>query len=247
MNESQEIKRVTAMRAGGKRLRVVKQALQEFTQDGTTYEQIEDHAQYLIAQQGGTPNFALVPGYHWATCVMVNDALCHGIPQGGVIADGDIVTIDVGLLFDGYHLDTSISFGVGKISAEKQHFLDIGRQALKKAIARATVGNSVYQVSKAMQKTVEKKGFGAVFQLTGHGIGIELHQDPSIPCVAQKQDKKNIFQENQTVAIEIMYSMGNPLLIEDDDGWTYRTADGSLSGMFEETVLITQDGPQILT
>ncbi len=239
--------RIKSMREGGLRLRRVKNALMKFTQTGMTYADIEAEAQRLIKAEGCVPSFSTVAGYDWATCVMVNDALCHGIPDQKKISEGDIVTIDVGLMHNGYHLDTSISFGVGKITPQQEEFLGIGKRSLEKAIARAQVGASVYDVSRAMQKHVERHGFGAVYQLTGHGIGKELHDDPAIPCQAQRSDKRIKLFEGQTVAIEIMYTAGDPYLILDKDGWTYRTQDGSLSGMFEETVLITADGPEVLT
>lgn len=240
--------KIAAMREGGKRLRTVKHQLAAFTQVGQSFAEIEAEAQRLIAAADATPNFALVPGYHWATCVMVNDEVCHGIPTADkFVADGDIVTIDVGLLYQNYHLDTSITFAVGTVSSEIQQFLHVGEQALKKAINKTRAGNSVYDVSAAMQRVVERAGYGAVYQLTGHGIGSELHMDPSIPCVAQRSDKKIILAVGDTLAVEIMYTAGDSDLKVDADGWTYRTKDHSLSGMFEETVLITEQGPEVLT
>jgi len=239
--------KISSMRAGGKRMRVVKKALQDFVTVGTTFEAIEAKAQELIKAQGGIPNFALVPGYHWATCVMKNDELCHGIPKNKVVDDGDVITIDVGMLYEGWHLDTSITFAVGTVSSEISHFLEVGKQSLKKAIAKARVGSSVYDVSSAMQRVVERAGYSAAYQLTGHGIGEELHMEPSIPCEADRADKKIKLYEGQTVAIEIMYAMGDATVVLDKDKWTYRTQDGSLSGMFEETVLVTAAGPEILT
>lgn len=235
------------MREGGRRLREIKQQLVDFTQVGTTFEAIEAKAQELIKAGGDQANFAMVEGYHWATCIMKNDELCHGIPKGKVVNEGDVITIDVGLLHDSYHLDTSVTFAVGKVSGEVQKFLEIGRQSLKKAINKAQVGSSVYDISSAMERVVERAGYGAVYQLTGHGVGETLHGEPSIPCVAQRADKKVKLHQSQTLAIEIMYTMGDPHLTLDKDGWTYRTADGSLSGMFEETVLVTAQGPEILT
>lgn len=239
--------KITAMREGGRRLRAIKKHLVEFTQVGTSFEAIEAKAQELIQAGGDQANFAMVPGYHWATCIMKNDELCHGIPKGKKVNNGDVITIDVGLLHDGYHLDTSITFAVGEVKSEVQHFLEVGRQSLKKAINKARVGSSVYDISSAMERVVERAGYGAVYQLTGHGVGEELHGEPSIPCVAQRADKKIKLYEGQTIAVEIMYAAGDPYLKLDKDGWTYRTADGSLSGMFEETVLVSAHGPEILT
>lgn len=239
--------RIDSMRKGGKKLSQIKHGLMEFTQIGTTFEQIEAEAQRLIKSLDAVPSFSTVPGYDWATCVMKNDELCHGIPKKKVVQDGDLISIDVGLIENGFHLDTSISFLVGNADEDKKEFLAVGKKSLNKAIAKARTGNSVYDISKAMEKVIQHHGWGVVYQLTGHGVGKELHMDPSIPCVADKGDKKKKLVEGQTIAIEIMYTKGDPYLILDKDGWTYRPEDGSLSGMFEETVLVTSKGPEVLT
>lgn len=239
--------KLKAMRVGGKLLGQIKHQLASFTQVGTTFEQIEAEAQRLIKAGGAKPSFSTVPGYDWATCIMKNDALCHGIPGQQTVADGDIVTIDVGLLYEGFHLDTTITLVVGQSSPQKEEFLAVGRKSLAKAISKVKAGATVFDVSRAMQKIVEAAGYSCVYQLTGHGVGGQLHEEPSIPCVASRSDKKIKFYEGQTVAVEIMYAMGEPHLVLDKDGWTYRTADGSLSGMFEETVAVTKKGAEILT
>jgi methionyl aminopeptidase len=241
-------KKITAMREGGKRLGEVKHKLVAFTKLGMSFAEIEAEAQRLIKAAGAVPNFALVPRYHWATCIMKNDEVCHGIPTAEKkVNDGDLITIDVGLLYDGYNLDTTASFLVGKKNPKLVEFLEVGQKALDRSIEQAVMGNSIYDISFAMQKTAERKGYGLVYQLTGHGIGKQLHEDPMVPCIAQRRDKKEILFEGQTIAIEIMYTMGSPALILDKDGWTFRTQDKSIAGMIEETVLITKDGPEILT
>lgn len=242
-----DTKKIEAMRAGGKALGKVKTALKDFTKVGTSFEEIEAEAQRLIRAAGYTPSFSTVPGYDWATCVMKNDELCHGIPKHKYVDDGDVITIDVGLISHGYHLDTTITFAVGAVREEVTLFLERGREIVDAAIAKAKPGNSVYDISYAMEKGLKKYNYGAVTQLTGHGIGKELHMDPAIPCVAYRADKKKKLSVGQTVAIEVMYAEGSAYVVEDSDGWTYKTDDGSLSGMFEETVLITKNGPEVLT
>lgn len=239
--------KISLMREGGHILAKIRDHLAEFTQVGMTFAQIEAEAQLQLKKYGVLPSFSTVPGYKWATCIMKNDALCHGIPNETIIEDGDVVTIDVGLLNHGYHLDTTTTFIVGKATKEKQQFLEIGRRSLNKAINKVQAGQSVYTVSLAMQKVLQEHGFGSVYQLTGHGVGERLHMDPHIPCVALKSDKRVILEEGQTIAVEVMYTAGEPDLKIDRDGWTYRTADGSLSGMFEETVLVTKTGHEVLT
>lgn len=242
-----DTKKIQAMTVGGKHLGQIKKKLAEYTHVGTSFEEIEAEAQRLIRAAGANPSFSTVKGYHWGTCIMKNDAMLHGIPQGQVVNEGDVITIDVGLIYQGFHLDTSITFPVGKVSPAVGQFLAVGQKSLDKAIAQARLGNSVYDISYAMQKVVEGAGYSCAYQLTGHGVGRNLHEDPAIPCVAQRSDKRVKLEAGQTLAIEIMYAMGDATLITDPDGWTYRTEDGSLSGMFEETVLVTTDGPKILT
>lgn len=240
--------KISAMREGGHKLAHVRDSLVTFTKVGMSFAQIEAEAQRLIKAAGARANFALVPGYHWATCIMKNDELCHGIPSPEkIVNNGDIITIDVGLLYQGYNLDTTTSFIVGTQDPKKVEFLAIGKKALDKAIQKAVAGNSVYDISFAMQKMCETHGYSMVYQLTGHGVGKQLHEDPSIPCLAQRADKRKMLTEGQTIAIEPMYAMGKADLVLDKDGWTYRTIDHSLTGMFEETVLVTKDGPEILT
>lgn len=240
--------RIEAMRQGGQLLGEVKQELKDFTRVGSTFAEIESQAQSLIKAKGAVPSFSTVPEYDWATCIMKNDELCHGIPTSEKkVADGDIITIDVGLIFNGYHLDTTTTFVVGNSTPEKDRFLTVGQKSLHKAINKARIGNTVYDISAAMERVVVNEGFSCVYQLCGHGIGKELHMDPEVPCIAQRRNKKDKLYEGQTLAIEIMYAVGDAYLKVDADKWTYRTADGSLSGMFEETVLITKNGPEVLT
>jgi methionyl aminopeptidase len=235
------------MRVGGRHLGQVKAGLVSVVAPGVTFEQIEAEAQRLIRSFGATPSFSTVPGYSWATCLMKNDEVCHGIPRGKVVEAGDVIKIDVGLIWEGYHLDTTTTVGVAPIAKETQHFLEVGRQALKKAIEKTRIGNTVFDISRAMERVVSEAGYGSVYQLTGHGVGKELHMEPSIPCIGIKSDKKIKIAKDMTLAVEVMYTSGEPHLEVAADGWTYATADGSLGGMFEETVLVTESGPEVLT
>lgn len=239
--------RIASMVEGGVKLGKVRQQLLHDVHVGLTFNQLEAKAQEYIALEGAVPSFSTVPGYHWATCLMANEALCHGIPSTYVIKTGDVITIDVGLIWQGYHVDSTVTTAVGAVSQKTIDFLTVGRVALKKAISKATAGNSVYDVSNAMEQTAAKGGAGLVEQLTGHGIGHKLHLPPNIPCRAYRADKRVRFTLGQTVAIEIMYTQGDPSLLVAEDGWTYKTKDGSLSAMYEETVLITPKGPLVLT
>ncbi|MDQ5951603.1 MAG: methionyl aminopeptidase [Patescibacteria group bacterium] len=240
--------KIAAMREGGAVLAQIRNQLAAETKIGSTFAEIEANAQRLIKKADMKPSFSTVPGYSWATCIMKNSEMCHGIPtRHKRVDDGDIITIDVGLINKGFHLDTTITFPVGQITPQVQDFLNVGKKALKKAISRVKDGASVYDISYAMQHTVEKAGFDAVTQLTGHGVGEQLHMQPSIPCVALRNDKKVILKAGMTIAVEIMYSTGSAQLTVDRDGWTYKTIDGSLAAMYEDTVLVTETGFEVLT
>lgn len=240
--------KITAMRQGGAVLAEIRNNLEAFTSVGLSFAAIEAEAQRLILKAGMKPSFSTVKGYHWATCIMKNEEMCHGIPTKEKTANnGDIITIDVGLINNGYHLDTTTTFSVGTVDDKTKNFLAVGKKALAKSISKVKEGVSVFEVSKAMQQTVEKVGFDAVTQLTGHGVGEELHMVPSIPCVAYRHDKRVILKAGQTLAVEIMYAAGSAQLTLDKDGWTYKTIDNSLSAMFEDTILVTESGYEVLT
>lgn len=239
--------KIQAMREGGKALGGIKLQLREISKPGVSFEKIEATAQELIAKAGMKPSFSTVPGYHWATCIMKNEELCHGIPRHKTVEAGDLITIDVGLINHGFHLDTTVSFAVEPASNLVKEFLSRGEQILEKAIASARPSGSVYEVSYAMEKGLNKYGYGAVYQLTGHGIGEQLHMEPEVPVVARRSDKRRKIKTGDTLAIEIMYTLGDPQVKEADDGWTFVTVDKKLSAMFEETVLITQTGREVLT
>lgn len=239
--------KIASMREGGIALGKIKNQLKLFTEPGVKFEEIEALAQQLIADAGMKPSFSTVPGYDWATCLMKNDELCHGIPEGKTVEAGDLITIDVGLINKGFHLDTTVSFAVEPADPQVHKFLEIGQKLLNKAIAVVRPSGSIYDISYQMDKGLKKHGYGAVYQLTGHGIGEELHMQPEVPVVARRSDKRRKLSVGDTLAVEIMYTQGDPRVIEADDGWTFVTADGKLSAMFEETVLVTAKGAEVLT
>lgn len=240
---------ITIMAEGGHKLAQVRQKLVAAVKPGITTAQLDQLADKLIKAFGGQPSFKMVPGYRWATCINVNDIVVHGLPNRYRLKTGDIVGIDVGMYYQGFHTDTSISVGVGHISSSAQKFLDIGRLALKKAVSRARPGKRVQDISTAMQQTVESAGYSVVRALTGHGIGQHLHEEPAIPCfVMGSIAHAPKLVPGMTLAIEVMYNQGSSEVVyQNDDGWTIATADGKISGLFEETVAVTSGEPQVLT
>jgi len=239
--------KLTAMTEGGKRLGHIKFLIAPKIQSGITPREIDKLIDDLIVAGGDKPSFKMEPGYHHATCINVNSGMVHGIPNDKPFKPGDVVKVDLGLFHNGFHLDSALTIQIAPQDNKTTEFLKIGELALKNAIAQAKPGNSIYDISLAMQSTIEPAGYSVIRDLTGHGIGRELHLEPYIPCFADPHNKKNILHENQTIAIEAMYALGKPNLIEDPDGWTLSTQDGSITGMFEETIYISNQGPLILT
>lgn len=235
------------MTEGGARLGWIKGQLVKAVKAGVTPVEIDALADRLIKEGGHKASFKMEPGYHHATCINVNEGMVHGIPNRVPFMPGDVVKIDMGLFNHGYHLDTAVTVQIPPIDSKITQFLDTGRRALAASIAVSLPGNTVYDIGLAMQQIVEGDGYNVIRDLTGHGIGRQMHMDPYIFCFADKHSKKEILSVDQTIAIEAMYSMGDWHLVEDPDGWTLSTQDKSITGYFEETIYITQNGPIILT
>ncbi len=238
-----------AMRQGGKLLGKILKKVTALAQPGASLGFLDKEAEKLLRATGGEPGFQLVPGYNWSTCINLNDGIVHGVPHNDhILKKGDLISIDMGLYLKGFHTDTSFSKVIGKPTASQEKFLKIGQKSLKKAISQAKPGNRVGHISLAMQTEVENAGYSCVRNLTGHGIGRNLHQPPTVPCVVKGEiENSPRLEPGLTIAIEVIYCMGKPDTIKLDDDWTIATKDGSLSAMFEHTVLITKKGPEILT
>lgn len=239
--------KLRAMQEAGKRIIAVKEKITPKIKAGTTSKEINDLADNLISQTGNRSSFKTVKDYDYTTCINVNQGMVHGPPNRIPFKPADIVTVDLGLIHQGFHVDTAFTIQIPPLDEKTTYFLNVGKKALRKAIKKAVVGNTIYQISEAMQKSIESASFSAIRDLTGHGIGKSLHESPNIPCYTDPKYKKEVLKEDQTLAIEVMYSMGKPDLVLDSDGWTYKTTDNSIAGMFEDTVYISKDGPIILT
>jgi methionyl aminopeptidase len=213
---------------------------------GVTTEELDDVAGAFIREHGGIPTSEGYKGYPKAICISPNDVVVHGIPDGLEVGDGDLVTIDVGVTLDGYIADSAYTFGVGDVDDRDQRLLDVAQDALAAGIAEAVVGNRVGDVSHAIQQVVEAGGFAVVRSLVGHGVGRHYHEDPHIPNFGEPGRGPRL-SDGMTIAIEPMITAGSSEVSIMDDGWTIRTADGSMSAHFEHTVAITGDGPRILT
>lgn len=239
---------IERMKRGGKKLKRVKKALEDYIKEGITAEGVNKFAEKLIKREGGKPSFKMVEGYKWASCVNINEGLVHGIPKKETrFKRGDIVSVDIGIYYDGFHTDTSFTVGI-KPDDKTKKFLEVGKKALSEAIKRATSENRVYDISKAIEDTVRQAGYSPIKALVGHGIGKNLHEDPQIPCYVEGK-RENSFQlrKNLVLAIEVMYALGSPEVELSSDGWTISTRDDKISALFEETVAVTSRGPYVLT
>jgi len=239
--------KLAAMSEGGKKLSAIKKALVELVKKVDDISEVEQMAVELIEKSGGEASFKMVPGYKWATCININEGVVHGIPKGE-ISDGDLVTIDTGLFYKGFHTDSAVSFVRGEASDEQKMFLEVGQRVLTKAIAAVKSGGKVGDISKVIQQGVEGAGYSVVRELTGHGVGEELHDEPPIPCyVSNGPEMSYKLEEGMTLAIEVMYTAGSWPLELDDDGWTLKTKDGSMAAVFEDSVFVGQKGAVVLT
>ncbi len=218
----------------------------EAVEPGVTTAEIDRIIRKYIESQGAKPSFLGYGGYPASACISVNDVVIHGIPDKRVIHAGDIVSIDVGAYINGFHGDNAATFAAGDISPEARALLDATRESLYEGIAQATAGNRVGDIGAAVQRYVEMRGYSVVRQFVGHGVGTNLHEDPSVPNFGTAGRGTRLVP-GMTLAIEPMINMGGPDVEILKDGWTTVTKDGQLSAHFEHTVAVTSDGPAILT
>ncbi len=213
---------------------------------GITTAEIDHIISKYIRKQGATPSFLGYGGFPASACISVNDTVIHGIPGKRTIKSGDIVSIDVGAYYGGYHGDNATTFAVGKVSAEAQDLIDTTRECLFAGIAAAQKGNRVGDISAAVQRVAEGRGYSVVRQFVGHGVGTNLHEEPSVPNFGLPGRGPRLVP-GMTIAIEPMINCGTHEVEVLPDGWTVLTADRRLSAHFEHTVAITESGPVILT
>lgn len=240
-------KKIQIMQEGGRKLSQIREQLVAAVKPGVTPLEIEGLANQLFDQSGGTPTFKKVPGYKWATCINRNDGIVHGIPNNIPFKEGDLVSIDLGLTYKGYITDTSATTVAGSPTPAQKKLIQAGIDALDAGINAARVGNKVSHISKAIESVIKAAGYTPVRELTGHGVGKRLHEDPYIPNFYDKHNPDSTLKDGQTIAIEPMYTTGGWKIKIDKDDWTIRTADGSLAGYVEHTIAITKAGPLILT
>ncbi len=238
---------IELMRESCRLLAIVHKEMEEKIRPGMSTQDIDTLGDNLIRKLGCVPNCKNYNGYPASICVSVNDEVVHGIPtKKRILQEGDIVSLDAGLIYKGYHSDAARTHGVGQISPEAQKLIDVTRESFFAGIKMAKAGNRLYDISNAIDAYVKPYGFGIVRDLVGHGIGTHLHEDPQIPNFAQKRRGIRL-QAGMTLAVEPMINLGRPDVEWLNDNWTVVTEDGSLSAHYENTILITDGEPEILT
>lgn len=218
----------------------------EAVRPGVTTAAIDTIIRKFILSKGAKPSFLGYGGFPASSCVSVNEEVIHGIPSSRKLAEGDIVSIDVGAFYNGFHGDTAATFAVGKISEDDQRLLDVTRQSLVIGMAQAKSGNRIGDISWAVQQYVEAAGFGVVRRYVGHGVGREMHEDPEVPNFGAPGRGPKLVG-GMTIAIEPMVSFGDYDVKVLSNDWTVVTKDGSRAAHFEHTVLVTADGGKPLT
>lgn len=242
------------LRTAGRMLAEVLQEVGALVAPGVTTAALDIAAENAIRSRGAIPVFlgykpdgAEVP-FPAVLCVSVNEEIVHGIPQEArELIDGDIVTIDLGLSYDGYYVDSAITLPVGEISKEDQALLDATREALDAAIAAAQVGGHLGDIGAAVEEVAKRKKFSVIEDLGGHAVGRAVHEQPYVANIGKK-GRGEVIPEGMVLALEPMFSHGSPrIVLDQDDQWTYRTSDGSRAAHFEHTVIITSKGTEVVT
>lgn len=232
----------------GKILAKTKEKIRESIQSGITLIELDRIAQEEIEGLGGEPAFKKVPGYKWTTCINVGDGVVHGIPNNYEVGPGDKVSVDVGVYLNGFYTDSAFTVGISPVSEKTQQFIDGGLEALEQAMKEVKPGNRIGHVSKKIEDVLRSHGFSPVYMFTGHGVGRELHEEPAIPCfLTGGIENTPLIKEGMVLAIEPIYTEGGPEIVIEPNGWTARTRDGKMGGLFEETVVVESRGPQIVT
>ncbi len=237
---------IQAMRKAGKITAQCMQVVSEMIEQGISTKKLDQEAERFMRANGATPSFKGYNGYPASICASLNEEVVHGIPGPRKLQKGDIVGIDMGAYIDGYHGDMARTFAVGEITPEAQSLIEAAKDSFEAGLSKMTVGNRLGDVSYAIQQVIEKRGYSAVRALCGHGIGREMHEDPEVPNFGRRGRGVRL-EQGMVLAVEPMVNIGTWEVNMLSDGWTVVTADDKLSAHYENTVAITDDGPEILT
>lgn len=246
MIEIKTASEIAVIREAGRIIAEIHREIAKMIRPGLTTMEINEFAESYMRSKNAIPAQIGYHGYEYATCASVNDVVCHGFPSKYVLKEGDIVTIDMVATLDGLNADSAWSYAVGEISPDAKRLMDVTHESLFKGIEKATVGNRIGDVSNAIQVYAEGEGFSVVRDFIGHGIGRAMHEGPEVPHFGPAGRGPRI-REGMVFTIEPMINLGKYHVKVDEDGWTARTVDGSLTCQYEHTLAITADGPQLMT
>ena len=238
---------IELMRQAGKITAAARALAGEMVAPGVTTREIDKAVHRFIKSQGAVPSFLNYNGYPASVCISVNDEVIHGIPGNRVLKDGDIVSIDVGAYKDGFHGDCAATFACGNISDEARRLIEVTRQSFFEGLKYAREGYRLPDLSGAVQRYVESNGYSVVRDYVGHGIGAKLHESPEVPHYVDPRAGRPRLLRGMTICVEPMVNMGSYGVKVMPDGWTVKTADGRLSAHYENTILITDGEPELLT
>ena len=237
---------IDLMRRSGKITAAARALAGEMVKPGVTTQEINDAVERFIRKQGAVTSFLHYNGYPASVCISVNDEIIHGIPGKRVLREGDIVSVDVGAYIGGFHGDCAATFPCGTVSPEAQRLIDVTRQSFFEGIRFAREGQRLQDISAAVQSYVEQNGFSVVREYVGHGVGAKMHESPEIPNYGRPGHGPRLLR-GMTLAIEPMVNAGAAAIQQLSDGWTVKTADGKWAAHYENTILITDGAPEILT
>lgn len=237
---------IDIMKTSGQILAGIHEKLRDFIRPGITTLDIDGFVHERIEKAGAIASQIGYEGYQHATCTSVNDEICHGIPSDRVLNEGDLVKVDFCVDYQGGISDSCWSYAVGEVSDEVKDLMEVTKEAMYRGIEQAVVGNRIGDIGHAIQSFAESRGYGVVRDFIGHGIGPSIHEEPAVPHYGQAGRGQRL-REGMTITIEPMITTGDWNISLDEDGWTARTADGSLCAQYEHSLAITKDGPVITT
>lgn len=237
---------IITMRQGGKILATVLKEVAQKAVPGVSTIELDRAAEALILSHGAQPAFKGYEKFPYSLCTSVNEDIVHGYPSTYQLKEGDVVKLDLGVLYKGYNTDMAVTVAVGKVTPEAKKLIEATKKSLAEGIKKVKPGNTIGDIGHAVQSYLEKRGYGVVRDLVGHGIGRQVHEEPSVPNYGTAGNGE-VLQEGMVICIEPMVTVGDYKIIKSKDGYGYATRDGSLSAHFENTVAVTKRGAEILT
>lgn len=240
------VAQIDKMKRAGEIVALTHELMKKNVCDGVTTKELDRIAEEFIRSKGAIPSFKNYNGFPASICASINDVVIHGIPDNTRLKNGDIIGIDIGAYIDGYHGDSANTYGVGEISKEAADLIAVTKGGFEEGIKQAVSGNRIGDISAAIQKYVEDRGYSIVREFVGHGVGAKMHEDPEVPNYGKAGHGPRL-SSGMTIAVEPMVNAGNRGILMLDDDWTVVTEDGSLSAHYEHSIAITKNEPILLT